>query len=107
MEQLVLLLSPYAPHICEELWQALGHAGTLAYEPWPEYDESLIKEDTVEIPVQINGKLRARIEIPTGTDRDTQQAAARANPKIAELLEGKTIHKVIVVPGRMVNYVLR
>jgi len=107
MEPFVLLLSPYAPHICEELWQALGHADTLAYEPWPQYDESLIKEDTVEVPVQINGKLRARVQIPADADRATQESAARANPKIAELLEGKTIHKVIVVPGRMVNFVAR
>ncbi|MFH1921089.1 MAG: class I tRNA ligase family protein [Planctomycetota bacterium] len=107
MEPFVLLLSPFAPHLSEELWQALGHAGTLAYEPWPEYEESLIREATIEVPVQINGKLRDRIEIPADADRDAQEAAARANPKIAALLEGKTILKKIVVPGRMVNYVVK
>jgi len=107
MEQLVLLLSPYAPHIAEELWQLLGHDRTLAYEPWPKYDESLIKEDTIEIPVQVNGKLRARVQIPADANRNAQEAAARANPRIAQLLEGKTIAKVIVVPGRMVSFVVR
>jgi leucyl-tRNA synthetase len=107
MERFVLLLSPYAPHIAEELWQALGHSETLAFESWPEYDESAIKEDTIEIPVQINGKLRGRVQVPADADREAQEAAARANPKIAELLEGKTVAKVIVVPGRMVNYVVR
>jgi leucyl-tRNA synthetase len=107
MEPFVLLLSPFAPHISEELWRALGHAQTLAYEPWPVYDEALIKEETIEIPVQINGKLRGRVQIPAEADREAQEASARANPKVAALLEGKTIVKTIVVPGRMVNYVVK
>jgi leucyl-tRNA synthetase len=107
METFVLLLSPFAPHLGEELWRALGHDDTLAYEPWPAYDESRIKEETVEVPVQINGKLRGRVEIPADADRDAQEAAARAHPKIAALLEGKTLVKTIVVPGRMVNYVVK
>jgi len=107
METFVLLLSPFAPHVAEELWQALGHAATLAYEPWPAYDESLIKEDTIEIPVQVNGKLRARVRIAAEADRQAQEAAARADAKIAKLLEGKTVAKAIVVPGRLVNFVVR
>jgi leucyl-tRNA synthetase len=109
MERFVLLLSPLAPHLAEELWQTLGHAATLAYEPWPGYDESLIREDTIEIPVQVNGKLRAKIQLPadSGNDRGALESAARANPRVAELLEGKTIVKTIVVPGRMVNYVVK
>ena len=107
MEPFVLLLSPFAPHIGEELWRALGHDQTLAYEPWPEFDESLIKEDWVEVPVQINGKLRSRVQVSAEADRDAQEAAARSDPKIAELLAGKTITKTIVVPGRMVNYVVK
>jgi len=107
MEMFVLLLSPFAPHVAEELWQALGHAATLAYEPWPAYDESLIKEDTIEIPVQVNGKLRARVRIAAEADRQAQEAAARADAKIAKLLEGKTVAKAIVVPGRLVNFVVR
>jgi len=107
MEKLVLLLSPFAPHIAEELWQALGHRQTLAYEPWPEFDESLMREDTIEVPVQIQGKLRGRIQVPAGADAAALEAAARSDPRIAELLSGKTIVKVIVVPGRMVNFVAR
>ena len=107
MERFVLLLSPFAPHLAEELWQQLGHAQSLAYEPWPEFDESLLKEDTIEVPVQINGKLRGRTVVPTGADRAAMEAAARADEKIAELLAGKTIVKVIVVPGKMVNFVVK
>ena len=105
MEKLVLILSPYAPHVCEELWQLLGHADTLSFEPWPAHDESALVEDTVEIPVQIMGKLRARVTVPADADRETLETAARDHPKIAELLQGKTVRKVVVVPGRMVNFV--
>ncbi len=107
LEQFVQLLSPYAPHLAEELWQQLGHAQSLAYEPWPEYDEAFLKEETIEIPVQINGKLRGRIVVPTGADQAVLEAAARADEKIAELLAGKTIVKTIVVPGKMVNFVVK
>ncbi len=107
METFVLLLSPFAPHIAEELWQALGHSGTLAYEPWPTYDEALLREKTIEIPVQINGKLRSRIRVPAEADKKTVEQAARSNPRVAELLEGKTVRRVIVVPKRMVNFVVQ
>jgi len=107
MERFVQLLSPFAPHLAEELWQQLGHAQTLAYEPWPDFDEALLKEDTIEIPVQINGKLRGRIVVATGADRAVMEAAARGDEKIAELLTGKTIVKAILVPGKMVNFVVK
>ncbi|MGQ9574532.1 MAG: leucine--tRNA ligase [Thermoguttaceae bacterium] len=107
MEKLVLVLSPFAPHIAEELWRLLGHDRTLAYEPWPEYDEALVKEETIEVPVQVNGKLRAVIRLPAGSDRDAAEQTARAHPKIAEYLAGRMVQKVIVVPGRMVNFVVR
>jgi leucyl-tRNA synthetase len=107
MERFVQLLSPYAPHLAEELWQQLGHAHTLAYEPWPEFDEALLKEDTVEIPVQVNGKLRGRIVVAAGADQAAMEAAARADEKIADLLAGKTVVKVILVQGKMVNFVVR
>jgi leucyl-tRNA synthetase len=107
MEKLVLLLSPLAPHIAEELWQALGHAGTLAYEPWPAFDAAAIREDTVEVPVQVNGKLRGRISVPTDADKTVLEAAARGDAKVAEMLAGKTVLKTIVVPGRMVNFVVK
>jgi leucyl-tRNA synthetase len=107
MEQFVLLLSPMAPHLCEELWQVLGHRDSLAYEPWPTFDESRIQEDTVEIPVQIRGKLRSRILVAADADEAVMEASARADEKITQLLEGQTVVKVIVVPGRMVNFVTR
>jgi leucyl-tRNA synthetase len=107
VESFVLLLSPYAPHLAEELWQLLGHDQTLAYQPWPTYDEAMIKEDTVEVPVQVNGKLRGRIQVPAGTDREALEAAARGDSRIAELLEGKKVVKTVVVPGRMVNFVVK
>ena len=107
MEQIVLLLAPFAPHMCEELWALLGHKDTLVYEPWPTYDEAAIHEDTIEIPVQIKGKLRSRIIVPADADKTTLEAAAKADERIAELLEGKTIVKTIVVPGRLVNFVVK
>ena len=107
MERFVQVLSPLAPHLAEELWQQLGHAQTLAYEPWPEYDEALLKEDTIEVPVQINGKLRGRVVVAAGADRAALEAAALADEKIAELLSGKTVVKTIVVPAKMVNFVVK
>jgi leucyl-tRNA synthetase len=106
LETLVLLLSPYAPHICEELWRLLGHPETLAYEPWPQFDPALTKADTIEVPVQINGKLRAVVHVAAEADKDALEAAAKAEPKIAEALAGKTIKKAIVVPKKMVNFVI-
>ena len=83
----------------------LGHDESLAYEPWPEYDESLTVESTVEIPVQIMGKNRSKITVQRGLSKDDLEAAARADSRIQELLQGKTVRKVIVVPDRLVNIV--
>jgi leucyl-tRNA synthetase len=107
LEKFVLVLSPFAPHLTEELWQLLGHDRTLAYEPWPAADPQWLKEDTVEIPVQINGKLRGRLIAPAGADVAALESLARADERIAELIAGKTIVKVVVVPGRLVNFVIR
>ncbi len=107
MERLVLLLAPFAPHLAEELWQVLGHDQTLAYQPWPAFDEALLREETVEVPVQVNGKLRGRIQVPPAADAAEMEAAARAEEHVAVLLAGKTVVKLIVVPGRMVNFVVR
>ena len=107
METLVLLLSPLAPHLGEELWASLGHKKSLAYEPWPTYDETLLKEETIEVPVQINGKLRSKIHVAPDADKAALEAAARADEKIAEQLKGATVVKVIVVPGRLVNFVIK
>ncbi|HEY4761803.1 MAG TPA: class I tRNA ligase family protein, partial [Thermoguttaceae bacterium] len=107
MEKFVLLLSPFAPHLAEEIWQALGHPKTLAYEPWPEYDEAMLKQDTIEIPVQVGGRLRGRIQAPADADNAALESLARAEAKVAEHLAGKTVVKVIIVPGKMVNFVVR
>jgi leucyl-tRNA synthetase len=107
MEKLVLILSPLAPHMAEELWQALGHQKSLAYEPWPRAEERWLRADTIEIPVQINGKLRGKISVPAGSDQATMEAMARADAKIAELLAGKNVVKTITVPSRLVNFVVK
>jgi len=107
MERFVLALAPFAPHIAEELWTRLGHDTTLAYEPWPSYDESLLTEDTIEIPVQINGKIRARLQLPADTEKEAVLEAAKAEKAIQKHLEGKKIVKEIYVPGRMVNLVVK
>jgi leucyl-tRNA synthetase len=107
LEKFVLLLSPFAPHMAEELWQALGHAESLAHEPWPEFDAALAKEDSIEVPVQINGKVRSKIIVPTDADAAKLESAARADERVADLVAGKQIVKVIVVPGRLVNIVIQ
>jgi leucyl-tRNA synthetase len=107
MEKLVLILSPFAPHLTEELWEILGHKKTLAYEPWPKTDDRWLREDTIEVPVQVNGKLRGKVSVPAGSDQAVLEAAARADEKVAEQLAGKTVVKTIVVPGRLVNFVVK
>ena len=107
LEPFVLLLSPYAPHLCEELWRLLGHENSLAYESWPAYDEALTRDDTIEIPVQIKGKLRAKFTVPAGLNKDELEAAALADAKVQELLADQQVVKTIVVPGRLVNFVTR
>jgi hypothetical protein len=102
----VLLLSPFAPHLAEELWHALGHTDTLAYEPWPTFDPALTKAEEVEVPVQINGKLRTRILVPPDIDKTTLEKTALADEKVKALLEGKQVKKLIVVPGKLVNVVV-
>ncbi len=106
METFVLLLSPLAPHISEELWQALGHESTLAYEPWPSYDERYTRDDMLELPIQINGKVRDHIMVPAGAARQEVEKAALADARIRKHLEGKTVRKVIVVPQKLVNIVV-
>ena len=107
LEKFVLCLSPFAPHLGEELWQFLGHDTTLAYEPWPSYDPAALVEDEVEIPVQVMGKLRGRIKVPVAATPADMEAAAKADPAVAKFLEGKTVVKVIAVPKRLLNFVVR
>jgi len=104
-EPLVLMLAPLAPHISEELWSILGHPETLAYADFPVADERFLVEDTVEYPIQVNGKVRSRVTVPADADRAAVEAAALADEKIVAALDGAAPKKVIVVPGRLVNVV--
>jgi leucyl-tRNA synthetase len=105
-ETMVLMLAPLVPHVCEELWRKLGHEHTLAYVAFPVADPTLLVDDTVEYPVQVNGRVRSRITVPTDADAATVEAAALADEKVAAAIDGATPTKVIVVPGRMVNVVV-
>ncbi|MCH8839566.1 MAG: leucine--tRNA ligase [Planctomycetes bacterium] len=107
LEPFLLLLSPFAPHLAEEIWQALGHTDSLAHEPWPAYDDAILVEAEVEIPVQIKGKLRSKIMAPADADQAALEKIARDDPRVTELLNGKKIVKTIVVPGRLVNFVTK
>jgi leucyl-tRNA synthetase len=106
LDAIVLVLSPVVPHICHELWQALGHESAPVYEAWPEFDESALAEDMVEIVVQVNGKLRGRISVAAGADADSISEIALADENVKRFVADKTIRKTIVVPGRLVNVVV-
>ncbi|MBR2454220.1 MAG: leucine--tRNA ligase, partial [Clostridia bacterium] len=106
-EGLIKMLSCICPHIGEELWSILGHDNTIAYEPWPVYDESKTVDDTVELAVQVNGKVRGTISVPADADKDTLLAAAKADAKVKEFIDGKTVIKEIVIPGKIVNIVVK
>ena len=106
VEPLVLMVAPLAPHLAEELWRRLGHDTSLAHGPFPQADPAYLVEDTVEYPVQVNGKVRGRITVPADADADALEAAALADEKVAAFLAGATPKKVIVVAGRLVNIVL-
>ncbi|CAB4766818.1 unannotated protein [freshwater metagenome] len=103
---MIHMLAPLCPHMAEELWGRLGHSQTLTFEPFPVFDPQLLIDDTFEYPVQINGKVRSRLVVPTGTDLATVQALVLSDPKVLAALGGQTPKKVVVVPGRMVNLVL-
>ncbi|WP_349408223.1 leucine--tRNA ligase [Pseudalkalibacillus sp. SCS-8] len=105
MEGFVKLLSPVAPHITEELWEKLGNTGSIAYSEWPTFDESKLTENEVEIVVQINGKVRAKLLVPTDADKGQMEEIALSDDKVKENIEGKTVRKVIAVPGKLVNIV--
>ena len=104
---LLLMLAPFAPHITEELWSRLFAAGSVHQQKWPSYDEEALKVDEVEIVLQINGKVRGRIMLPAGADRAAMEQAAKENARVQELTAGKTIVKVICVPKKLVNIVVK
>lgn len=106
-EGFVKMLAPIAPHVGEELWSILGHDTTITYQPWPSFDPSLLEEDVVEIVVQVNGKVRAKIEIPKDMSKADMEATALANDNIKAAVEGKDVKKVIAVPQKLVNIVAK
>jgi leucyl-tRNA synthetase len=106
LEAVVLMLSPMVPHICHELWSVLGHQTALIDVPWPEVDEQALVTDLVEVVLQVNGKLRARISVAAGADNDSVAALALADPNVQKFVGDKEIRKTIVVPGRLVNIVV-
>jgi leucyl-tRNA synthetase len=103
----VLLLAPFAPYLAAELWEELGGEGAVLRQPWPKSDPGLAKEDEIEIPVQINGKLVSVIRVPAGSDAKVMEAAALEEEKVKARIAGKTVAKIIVVPGRAVNLVVK
>ncbi len=107
INRLMLLLSPFVPHVCEEMWEHTGHEDLIYDQSWPEYDESAIQLDTIQMVVQINGKVKDRIEVPADAEKDAIEQQALAAEKISELLEGKNVVKIITVPGKIVNIVAK
>jgi len=102
-----VILSPFAPHVAEEVYSALGNKGLVSLAKWPEYDESKTVDDTVMIPVQVNGKVRATVSIPNGASKEAAIEIAKADEKIKACVDGKTIVKEIVVPGKIINIVVK
>ena len=107
LRTLALLLAPFAPFFAAEIWEHLGEEGAVLRAPWPQSDPELAKEDEIEIPVQINGKLVTVVRVASGADPKTIEAAALADEKVRARIAGKTVVKVIVVPGRAVNLVVK
>ena len=105
LEPLLILLSPFAPHIAEELWHMLGHTESISFASYPEYNAAYTVEDAVKYPVQFNGKMRFLIELPKSMGREEVEAAVRADANTAKYLQGSAIRKVIVVPGKIINIV--
>ena len=105
LERFVVVLSPFAPHVAEELWSKLGHEPSLADVPWPDHDESMLVKDQIELPVQIKGKVRAKLMIAADADAKLTEQLVLADPKVQAALGGMTVRKVIVVPGKIVNIV--
>ncbi len=106
-EKLVLLLSPFTPHLCEELWEGLGFVEPIYHAAWPVYDEKALVKDSIEIVVQINGKVRAKMEVPSGLSKEEFEKTCMEEPSVKALVEGKNVVKVIAVPGKLLNIVVK
>ena len=109
LEALVLMVSPFVPHMAEELWEQLGHTGGVVAAGWPTFDEAVAKADEIVVPVQVNGKVRARLTVPADSSEDQLRELALADPQVIKHLEGKTVRKVVVAGGgasRLVSIVV-
>ena len=106
LEPLVVALSPFAPHVAEELWQELGHEESVTRATFPQWDERYLAKEEIEYPVSFNGKVRFRLSVPLSASAAEIEERARQAPAASKWLEGKTVRKVIVVPGKMVNVVV-
>jgi len=107
LETLVLLLNPFTPHVCEEMWARLGHAGGLVRAAWPAFDAEAAREDAVELAVQVNGKVRGRVVVAREAPEAEIREKALAEPRVAEHVQGKQMVKFVVVPGRLVSVVVK
>lgn len=102
----LILLNPFAPHLAEELWEKMGETSSLSYTPWPQADPSLLEEETLEIVLQVNGKLRDKIRVAKDLSKEQLETLASQSAKIQETIQGKPLRKTIVVPGKLVNFVV-
>ncbi len=107
IKALIIMLAPFVPHVTEEMWEHLGYDGSVHDQSWPQYDESALVKETVEIVVQINGKIKEKLDIAGGLSREDMEKTAMENEKVKELIEGKNIVKVIAVPGKLINIVVK
>ncbi|PKC52184.1 leucyl-tRNA synthetase [Rhizophagus irregularis] len=106
-EGFVKLLAPIAPHLGEELWELLGHTNSITYEQWPSFDESKLVDDEIEVVVQVNGKVRSKVKIAKEASKEQLEKVALEDEKVKEFTDGKQIVKVIAVPGKLVNIVVK
>jgi leucyl-tRNA synthetase len=106
MQTFLILLNPFAPHLASELWERLNSPGEITDQPWPRHDERWLVEDEIEIVVQVNGKVRDRLTMSISATDEEAKAAALAHPKIQQLISGKSVRKVVVVPKKLVNIVI-
>ncbi len=107
LEVIVLMLAPIVPHICHILWQALGHDDAIINHSWPKADEEALVRDSVEVVIQVNGKLRGRVSVPANADKQTIETAAQNDENVQRFIEGMNVLKVVVVPGKLVNFVVK
>jgi leucyl-tRNA synthetase len=107
LEKLVLLLGPFAPYLAEELWEDIGRKGPVFRQPWPAFDEALAKEDEVEVVLQVNGKVRGRLLVPSGTPKEELERRGMEDSRVQQFAAGKQVVKIVVVPEKLVNVVVR